>query len=147
VSAENETGGFAGLSGEQLQGAIQSIMRDPAFSELLRQVQGSGGETAEKEAAPPPQMPVLTPEMMAKIPGMMAALSPLVSGMKTEQRDNGRPDSKAGDSERRKKLLNALRPYLSENRREAVDSILKVTEMTDLLGSLRLSGTNSEKVD
>ena len=40
------------------------------------------------------------------------------------------------DGEKRKRLLSALRPYLSDNRRDALDQVLKVTEMTDLLGTL-----------
>ena len=118
------------MSGEELQGAIQNIMADPAFSQLLGQLQGKTPDAAEK-----PAVPAITPEMMQKLPQMMSALAPLVSGGgKSEKADGG---GKGGDEgEKRKKLLAALRPYLNDSRRGAVDQILKVTEMTDLLGTL-----------
>lgn len=126
-----------GLSGEQLQTAVQSILSDPAFGKLLREVQGGEGEQ-------PPAIPTVTPEMMAKLPQMMSALAPLVGSAKkadSDKKEEGRTNS--ADSEKRKKLLMALRPYLSENRRDAVDGILKMTEMTDLLGGLQLPGSHS----
>ncbi|MBQ4043886.1 MAG: hypothetical protein IJD06_07820 [Clostridia bacterium] len=126
-----------GLSGEQLQTAVQSILSDPAFGKLLREVQGG-------ESEQPPAIPTVTPEMMAKLPQMMSALAPLVGSAKkadSEKKEEGRTN--AADSEKRKKLLMALRPYLSENRRDAVDGILKMTEMTDLLGGLQLPGSHT----
>jgi Sec-independent protein translocase protein TatA len=126
-----------GLSGEQLQTAVQSILSDPAFGKLLREVQGGEGEQT-------PAIPNVTPEMMAKLPQMMSALAPLVGSAKkadSDKKEEGRTNT--ADSEKRKKLLMALRPYLSDNRREAVDGILKMTEMTDLLGGLQLPGSRT----
>ena len=126
-----------GLSGEQLQTAVQSILSDPAFGKLLREVQGGEGEQT-------PVIPAVTPEMMAKLPQMMSALAPLVGSAKkadSDKKEEGRTNT--ADSEKRKKLLMALRPYLSDNRREAVDGILKMTEMTDLLGGLQLPGSRT----
>lgn len=126
-----------GLSGEQLQMAVQSILSDPAFGKLLREVQGGEGEQT-------PAIPTVTPEMMAKLPQMMSALAPLVGSAKkadSDKKEEGRTNT--ADSEKRKKLLMALRPYLSDNRREAVDGILKMTEMTDLLGGLQLPGSRT----
>jgi hypothetical protein len=48
----------------------------------------------------------------------------------------GGPEKGENEADKRKKLLSALSPYLSDTRRGAVDQILKVTEMTDLLGTL-----------
>ena len=126
-----------GLSGEQLQTAVQSILSDPAFGKLLREVQGGEGEQT-------PAIPTVTPEMMAKLPQMMSALAPLVGSAKkadSDKKEEGRTNT--ADSEKRKKLLMALRPYLSDNRREAVDGILKMTEMTELLGGLQLPGSRT----
>jgi hypothetical protein len=119
------------MSGEELQGAVESILASPAFSQILGQLQGKSAEEEQKK----PAVPAITPEMMQKLPQMMSALAPLVGGGgKSEKTDGG---GKGGDEgEKRKKLLAALRPYLSDSRRGAVDQILKVTEMTDLLGTL-----------
>jgi len=76
--------------------------------------------------------------MMAKLPDMMRALAPMVSGAASGSSDGAGGGSGGGknDAEKRKRLLSALKPYLSANRRDAVDGLLRVTEMTDMLGNL-----------
>ena len=121
---------ISNMSAEELQGAVQSILSNPAFGQILGQLQGKGEEEQN-----PPAMPAITPEMMQKLPQMMSALAPLVGGAGKEKSSGG--SAKDGhEGEKRKRLLAALRPYLSDGRRDAVDQILKVTEMTDLLGTL-----------
>ena len=71
---------------------------------------------------------------MQKLPQMMSALAPLVGGKGEGESSGGKKELNEG--EKRKRLLSALRPYLSDNRRDALDQVLKVTEMTDLLGTL-----------
>lgn len=121
---------ISNMSAEELQGAVQGILSNPAFGQILNQLQGKGEE--EQKA---PAVPAITPEMMQKLPQMMSALAPLVGGAGKEKPSGG--GTKEGhEGEKRKRLLAALRPYLSDGRRDAVDQILKVTEMTDLLGTL-----------
>ena len=121
---------ISNMSAEELQGAVQGILSNPAFGQILNQLQGKGEEEQNS-----PAMPTITPEMMQKLPQMMSALAPLVGGAGKEKSSGG--SAKEGrEGEKRKRLLAALRPYLSDGRRDAVDQILKVTEMTDLLGTL-----------
>lgn len=121
---------ISNMSAEELQGAVQSILSNPAFGQILGQLQGKGEEEQKN-----PAMPAITPEMMQKLPQMMSALAPLMGGAGKEKSSGG--SAKEGhEGEKRKRLLAALRPYLSDSRRDAVDQILKVTEMTDLLGTL-----------
>ena len=121
---------ISNMSGEELQGAVESILASPAFSQILGQLQGKSAEEDQKK----PAVPAITPEMMQKLPQMMSALAPLVGGKGEEKSSGGKKEPNEG--EKRKRLLSALRPYLSDNRREALDQVLKVTEMTDLLGTL-----------
>ena len=122
------------LSGEELKNAVQSIVSDPAFGKLLGELQGN----REEGKTTPVQPPAITPEIMAKLPDMMRALAPMVSGAASGS--PGGEGSKANggksDAEKRKRLLSALKPYLSATRRDAVDGLLRVTEMTDMLGNL-----------
>ena len=67
---------------------------------------------------------------------MMAALAPLTGAGKDSPSAQGSDKASLHDAEKRKRLLAALKPYLSGSRREAVDSIMKVTEMTDLIGRM-----------
>ena len=124
------SGDISNMSGEELQGAVESILASPAFSQILGQLQGKGGEEETKA----PAVPAITPEMMQKLPQMMSALAPLVGGKGEGKSSGGKKELNEG--EKRKRLLSALRPYLSDNRRDALDQVLKVTEMTDLLGTL-----------
>ncbi len=124
---------FSALRGDDLQSAVQGILNDPAFGKILAEVSGHTVTTKETPDSPPQKsMPQITPEMMARLPQMMSTLAPLVSGMQGDKKDSNEKHT-AGEAEKRKKLLAALRPYLSSSRRDAIDSIMKVTEMTDLL--------------
>ena len=121
---------ISNMSGEELQGAVESILASPAFSQILGQLQGKSAEEEQKK----PAVPAITPEMMQKLPQMMSALAPLVGGKGEGESEGGKKE--LNDGEKRKRLLSALRPYLSDTRRAALDQVLKVTEMTDLLGTL-----------
>ena len=114
------------LSGEELQSAVRRITEDPGFSRML----GELGVSPQGGSAPS-----VPPEIMEKLPGMMAALAPLVRQGESGAKPGGKPE--ASEAEKRKKLLAALRPYLNDSRRGALDSILQMTEMTELLGGLK----------
>ena len=121
---------LSGLTGEQLQAAVRSITADPAFARLLGEIRGDGG----KAEAPP--IPAVTPEMMAKLPQMMTALAPLVGGANPlSETKGGKADP--NEAEKRRKLLQALKPYLSDNRREAVDGIMRMSDLTELLSKMK----------
>ena len=139
----SETKDISAMSPEELQGAVQSILANPAFAKLAAEVSGGTASAQPQDTqstpASAPAMPQISPEMLAKLPQMMSAMAPLLSGRqgKGDGGKGGKDDgNKDGDAERRKRLLAALKPYLSSQRKDAIDSILKVTEMTDLLGQL-----------
>jgi|GEM_PF-2174743 len=94
----------------------------------------------------------ISAEMMEKIPAIMSMLGPML-GQQTKNQTDGAdsvPASAMGqghnhergqggrdnerDHENRSKLLHALKPYLRHSRREAIDQILRITQITDLLG-------------
>ncbi len=95
------------------------------------------------------------PEVMAKLPRIMEALGPVISEMKAENaggetaastvKTDAEPQKeqpvlsflpspkKDSPSARRRALLMALAPYLSDNRREAMDYMGKVLSLIDIL--------------
>lgn len=137
---------ISAMQPEELQSAVQSILKDPAFAKLVGELSGQpqpAPASAEREEAQSASaVPQIPPEMLARLPQMMSALSPLLSGGKEGKKEDG-PSGDKGDAEKRKRLLAALKPYLSSSRRDAVDSILKVTEMTDLMGKMGFGGTRN----
>ena len=138
---------ISSMSPEELSGAVQSILQNPAFARLAAEVSGGTASAPQNEPqsspASAPAMPQISPEMLARLPQMMSAMAPLLSGMqgKGDGGKGGTEDRKDGDSERRRRLLAALKPYLSSQRKDAIDSILKVTEMTDLIGQFGIKST------
>ena len=80
------------------------------------------GESEEKSTDSSPDIDV----MMQKLPEMMKLLSPMVSsGAK------GNTSGKLGD--KRSCLLAAIKPYLSPARCEAIDYIIKFSQISELL--------------
>lgn len=99
------------------------------------------------------------PDIAAKLPKIMEALGPVMAEMRGEGREAPAAEKSAetsgteeqpiaqivsaagkkrsnSSSARRCALLKALEPYLSENRREAMEYIIKVTSLIDLLSEV-----------
>lgn len=127
-------GDLSNLSGDELKSTVEGILANPAFGKLVENLQGDGAD-ADSSAIAPPQ---ISPDMMAKLPQIMAAISPLLSASKDTggKLNTADGEKKPVSADQQKKLLAALRPYLNDHRQSAVDQILRITEMTDLLGSI-----------
>lgn len=93
------------------------------------------------------------PDVAAKLPRIMEALGPVISEMRAEQaaskesvqekseEANGAltvvsKNEKSSASQRRRDLLSALEPYLSDTRRDAMNSIGKILTLIDLLSEV-----------
>ncbi len=87
-------------------------------------------ETSGSEAANSPQESTQSVEAGAstqKLPDMLTTLAPLLSSELTK-------GSRQNDD--RTCLLRALKPYLSSGRSEAVEYIIKISRLTDILKNL-----------
>ena len=129
------------LSGDMSE-MLGRLISDEKFGELVESLKESfsanaeSGSSAEEnttaditpteqneEPRPNPGIPKLSPEIMAKLPEIMGMLSSSEGGKKH--------NSKMED---RKRLLTAMKPFLSEKRRHAVDSIVNIAGFADLFG-------------
>ena len=92
-----------------LDGVLSDAMKDPRFSEIL---------SALKEKADSGELDVkgLVGELTEKEAAPEAKASPGIG--------------------EHKKLLSALRPYLTDPKRSAVDEILKIGELSGIVGAL-----------
>lgn len=71
------------------------------------------------------------PELMAKLPQVMAMLKPMLGeGASTPEPRKGTPE------ENRNALLLALKPFLSKDRQHAVDAILRIAKLGNVLRQL-----------
>ena len=129
-------------SGEDLSEMLEKLMADEKFGEILNAVKSSfsagaedSSDSVEVEASavsadvlpaesPISAIPGLSPELISKLPMIMSMLS------------GGKPDGQKSDSklQDRKRLLQALKPFLSQSRRDAVDNIVNIAGIADLLG-------------
>ncbi len=85
-------------------------------SEAAPSAEGSGAPSSVESPFGPP--PSFDPELLAK-------LMPMLGG--------GELAKRSPSDERRCALLRAIRPYLSPERRDAIDYMLKFSKLTDLM--------------
>ena len=112
--------------------------------ELMEKISGiMGGAPSEAEAkksetqAPSGIGDVLSnPDLMAKLPQVMAVLRPMLS--EGGQKPPPKKDGKADAAGHRMALLYALKPYLSPKRCEAIDYIARISKMGDLMKNIKL---------
>lgn len=80
------------------------------------------------------------PELMAKLPQVMAMLRPMMEGAMSgggaEPVAKTDATPKKGPPDDRSALLLALKPFLSEDRKQAVDAILRISALGDVLRKL-----------
>ena len=120
-----------------LSALISSVLQNPEITGIL----SSMGMNSSKASDIPEDIPPkdsegsisIPPEIMAKLPQMMSALSG-ISGISKKE---GSSPSPTGKDSQRSALLKALRPYLSERRRSVIDGMLGMESVAKVLGTLK----------
>ncbi|MBQ8431724.1 MAG: hypothetical protein IJX28_02465 [Clostridia bacterium] len=131
--------------------ALQQLLANP---DLLRRVREILAPTAETPAdapsedspvsaapsTPPPATDGLAsllgdPALLEKLPQIMATVKPLLATLPTT------PPAQAAEPKSlpacRDHLLLSLKPFLSPTRRDAVDTILRIARLGEILGQLK----------
>ena len=136
-------------------GALSALLADPALLQRLRAAIGGAGVPAgsappdlPEEATAAPDAPaddaaqedglaavLADPALLTKLPQAMALLGPLLGG--AEGRRNPAPPPPRTQEEARDGLLLALRPFLSPERREALDTLLRIARLGSVLRQIR----------
>ena len=135
---DNETGG-------DLFGTLASLMEHPEIRNLITSLKspadGAGAdapapaaEAAPAEEAQPsqPALPALPPELLARLPGLLAQFSKGPQPAKASEKE-GTADRR--DEARRTALLQALRPYLNPKRQAVLDGMLQLGDLAKLFGT------------
>ena len=115
---------------------INTLLQNPAvlsaISSLRQNPKGTETPTAVAEEAPLPKVEAPPMETSGavedKIPEIVNTIAPLLSA--------SRKSSSAPHSDRRSALLCALKPYLCRERCDAIDTMLKIGSLTELLKNL-----------
>ena len=125
---------------EGLSSALDSIFSDPAarerFEALVKSFRDNLGESTPASSSVPPQSDIPSDGLSAIIsnPALMANLPVLLSGMTPPPPIP--PHEKTADI-RRRDLLLALKPFLSKSRGDAVDMILQISRLGNVLRMMR----------
>jgi len=94
--------------------------------------------------APPPQSAdglsslLSNPEMMEKLPSIMAALGPMLASRPSNPTA---PPQKPGPSNDRDRLLLSLKPFLSPARCEAIDTMIRIAGLGQVLQQMNQGGS------
>ena len=120
-----------------LSAAIERLMANPELISTVASVLGGGKPFSPKEAVPPPselEQPPATPtsteskkEVPPDLQGLVATLSPFLSGAGGEKKDDPRA-----------RLLRALKPYVSPARQEAIDTMLRLSLLSDAIRQIHI---------
>ena len=117
---------------EALSGAIAKISEHP---ELISMVAGALGKGAESTSEAPSASPSSTMALPAQPAAQQSPndLSSLIGSIAPVMAAFGGKRKREPREEHRDALLCALKPYLSEDRRQMVDRIMKLGQIGDIL--------------
>ena len=133
--------GASGSTPPALSDAIEKIMANPELISMVASVlgRGNGKDTPKEESVGEGEVAVQSDSdeqdgaiqtdataQRGDLSGMVASLLPLL----TEAKGKGRADSDSAC------LLRALKPYVSEGRREAIDAMIRISEFSEILKKL-----------
>ncbi|MEE0970605.1 MAG: hypothetical protein U0M06_14655 [Clostridia bacterium] len=142
-----------GINADALQNVIGKLMANPDALKNILSVIGSTNQEAavinneqdkesegsennlenEDESAPVSASVSIPPEILAKLPGIISALGGIGG---TSDQEKGKGQAKKKGCSEREALLCALKPYLSPHRAKALDKIIQLSRLGDILGSI-----------
>ena len=119
---------------EDLAGKLNSILNSPEGMKLVQELAGMLGLHPQSGASPPPAAPA---PAAAPVPAPLAGVSPDMVNAMMRMAPLFSALQQEDDTTR---LLQALRPLLSEERRRKVDRAIQMVRMLRLLPMLQESG-------
>ncbi len=139
MSAEKDIGGT-----DYLSELIKSVM---ASTESISETEKKSVTEKEKSHSPPPSDLISSllgnPELIAKLPAILSTVKPIIEML--GKSSGAAPASEASPptekkpsthDDRRAALLCAMKPYLSHDRQMAIDYIIKLSRLGDILKTL-----------
>ena len=113
--------------GEALNNILSNPQMMSIISGLAQKLKGESEESGGQITALEEKEDVPAPTSTKNLPEAIGALAPLLSN---ELRNKARTDDK------RACLLRALKPYMSDGRKEAIEYIIKISMISDVLKNL-----------
>ena len=119
------------MDNSELSSVLASLMSDSRVADTVKQLKASLSESKPAEEGKADTHPPVT-EDSAKGESFpdIGALTKLLS---VSEKNNKGSDS---ETEKRNRLLAALKPYLRENRQDVIDKIMSLSNLTGLMDLL-----------
>ena len=117
-----------GLS-DGISAAIGKLMEHPELISMVASALGRDTQAASQEAGAPPAE--ATSEESPPSADTLTAFMPMLSRLSGALGKEGQKNAPHAQ------LLCALKPYVSENRRTAIDYILKLSQVSALMGGMK----------
>ena len=146
-SEERQNESTANTSPPPLADIISRLMSDPQILSTLSSVMGKGTDTdrqgEEKNnieatvAAEAPPSPQPNDAIAARLPQMMEVLAPMLSAGNEKKGADGILNSVLSkQDDKRICLLRAIKPYVSKGRSEAIDYMIQISKLSELMKHL-----------
>ena len=125
-----------------LSDAINMLMENPQIISSVASALGNmsqGGASATDKASTPDVEKTEVPPVdrtpaSIDLSSLISSISPLISG--TSQDRQHSTYGKGSESRQREALLYALKPYVSQSRQDAIDYIIKISRMSEVLKTI-----------
>ena len=124
-----------------LSEAIEKLMANPEIISMVASAIGNSPHTAQsedpqsEENSKEESAAVMAAPSSPDLGNILSTLSPLISGF--GKKGNNNPHDNSDSIRNREALLCALRPYISQGRREAIDYILQLSRISELLKQVK----------
>ena len=147
------------MSEEQIGGnQRESPFSTDYLAGIIKSVTASSTETQQPQASSPTPAThdvfsslLSNPDLLKKLPTIISTIKPILELLgSTAQNSEARPasvspspppqasvsENKKGGQDRRSALLCAMKPYLCKDRRDAIDYVIKISHLSDVLKTL-----------
>lgn len=128
-------------STDALSDMIGRLMSNPEVMKIIGSMAGKSQKTTEESPNDESDVSVSVSENASaltdtstKLPDVISALSPMLSGIASLKSD--KPPKLSPKDERRACLLRAIKPYVSHGRSEAIDYMIQLSRITELMKNL-----------
>ena len=132
-----DTENISAINEDSISSAISRLMEHPEIIGAVASALSGTSQTAAKDDSETASEQATPPEN-SREPDLAASLMPIISRLGTlglgSGKDGGGLGGKGG---KHAALLCALKPYLSKNRCDAIDYMLKISQMSDIISKLR----------
>ena len=131
-----------GMDGSAASNLLSSLLSNPEIMAKLGALMGETAGSTTPAAAPPiPSDGLATvlsnPELLAKLPDVMAMLKPMQAANGSLQAPPSEKAERRSREDCRNDLLLALKPFLSPERCQAVDAMLRISKLGTVISRIK----------